>query len=237
MSDVVVKRDRVVAERDAADLRAMLEGTFERWEVAGSLRRGHAAVGDVDHVLIPKMIEVPGPGLFGGPVEVNACWRALDRLVEEGGGSAPAEAGRPGDEVEDEFEGACGDWSVVKAVRETKNGPRTCWGEKHRAVWFRGCVHELYVAEPSTWGSVMLIRTGPAEFSRWMVTELRRYGFKHEGGRVIDTRKVSEDAVVAVPEEGVLFDLVGIKYREPADRRCKWPDNRDAMDGDVDRAR
>lgn len=235
MSDVAVKRDRVVAERDAADLRALLGGTFERWEVAGSLRRGLAQVGDIDHVLIPKMIEVPGPGLFGAPVEVNACWRALDRLVSEG--TSIDDLG----ELDEEAIAMSGTgleaWSVTKAIRETKNGPRTCWGEKHRAVVFRGCVHELYLAEASTWGSVLLIRTGPAAFSQWMVTELRRYGMKHEGGRVIDTRKVSEEAVIEVPAEEVLFELVGIRYREPAHRDFRMPDNRDALEVGVDRAR
>lgn len=49
----------------------------ERVEVAGSVRRGKAEVGDVDIVAIPKAVEMPG-GLFGCmPYDADHVWKDL----------------------------------------------------------------------------------------------------------------------------------------------------------------
>jgi hypothetical protein len=80
-----------------------------------------------------------------------------------------------------------------------------------------------------TWGIVQLIRTGPAAFSRFVVMELTKHGYRASGGRV--ERRVGGDyggtteaswEPVAVPTERDVFDLIGLKYREPRAREGRW---------------
>lgn len=219
-----VKRRRLLSEArsDAADLREMLLPYVERWEVAGSVRRGRAQVGDVDHVVVPRYEARDGGGLFGGDGDVervNLLWQALDGLVDTG---LPADCLETGDAGER--------WEVRKAVRDTKAGPRMCWGDRQRAVFFRGYEHELFVSEPEALGIAMLIRTGPADFSRYVVTELRKHGYRAEGGRVVrmiggdyaGVIEAGEPEVVEVRDERAVFDLIGMSYREPGDREGRW---------------
>lgn len=221
MAEVARRMALRVARNDAASFMAAVGPWCERIAVVGSVRRGRAEVADVEYVVIPKVEEVPGPGLFGETVTRNLLWAGLDRLVETG---APLltpgeweEAEQNGVDREGELPGELTDdlWTVAKALRG--DPLRACWGERQRAVQFRGATHELFLADADNWGSMMVIRTGPAAFSRFVVTELRRCGFKHEGGRVIDCSKAI-DPVVPTPDERSVFDLIGIAYREPKDR-------------------
>jgi DNA polymerase/3'-5' exonuclease PolX len=49
-----IKRPLKDAQQDANDFRGLFPGCYERWEIAGSVRRLKADVGDVEHVVIPK---------------------------------------------------------------------------------------------------------------------------------------------------------------------------------------
>lgn len=82
------KRDLARAYEDAVSFRGLFpEACCERWEFAGSVRRGRPAVGDVEHVIVPRWGEVTDPAdLFAVPRRANLLWHHLDRLVCEGGG-------------------------------------------------------------------------------------------------------------------------------------------------------
>lgn len=64
------RRDLSLATADAEAFRRLFAGTYERWEVAGSVRRRVSAVGDIEHVVVgrgvwDRMAELmPEPGLF-----------------------------------------------------------------------------------------------------------------------------------------------------------------------------
>lgn len=62
-------------------------------------------------------------------------------------------------------------------------------------------------------GSIMLIRTGPWEFSRRFVVSLRRNGLVHERGYVRRNGRVT-----GCPDEQTAFELAGMKYLEPEKR-------------------
>lgn len=230
MSTTAAKRRASQARADARDLLRLIAGDgqwqdyAERWELAGSLRRNRELVGDVEHVVIPRMGEVTKPGtntLFNLPERGNVLWARLDELVAE------REIGR---------------WY---------NGRSETWGERYRRVGFRGFCHEFFTADADNWGSVMLIRTGPAEFSKGWVTALQTRGLKHVGGRVIrsgwvrcincDWQGHAEDladscgdshcpacsaagasawpaVVVPTPDEDTAFGLAGFEFIEPSRR-------------------
>ncbi len=160
------KRPLAEAELDATAMMLLFAGTYDRWEVAGSVRRRCRAVGDVDHVVVPRVADLPAPGdLFGRPERVNLFLRRADELLAAGELSkhlyADLRGGKP---------------------------PSPRWGEKRRGVDFRGFAHELYVADPdwSNFGPTLAIRTGPADFSHHIVWQLQLNGRMNMGGYVWD---------------------------------------------------
>ena len=73
----------------------------------------------------------------------------------------------------------------------------------------------VFTATFRTWGYILMLRTGPAEFSKWVVTKLKRDGFTMEDGEVFH-----HGTPCTVPSEGDLFFLLGSDYIEPEDRRA-----------------
>lgn len=66
-----------------------------------------------------------------------------------------------------------------------RNGER--W--KQLVLTSSGIKLDLFIVTPSTWGVMMAIRTGPADFSKAIVTE------QHRGGRLMDGFAVAEGKV------------------------------------------
>lgn len=172
---------------------------YERWEFAGSLRRGKPEVGDIEHVVIPRT-ELVAPkadaGLFGGEahgaIRLNNVNDRLDELLEDG--------------------------LIEKALYgETRT---TRWGDKYRGFVFKGHRHEVFQCEGANWGPTLAIRTGPAEFSQRLVTQLKGCGLyrQHEGFvRYATGRSASE--IRPCPTEEEFFELCGVAWLEPGGRR------------------
>lgn len=179
------------ARRDAEAFRDLFSGCFDQWTIAGSIRRKKPDVGDVEHVVIPKMRKLTS-GLFGEPSEQNALLVRLDEEVEALSGP------------------------IAKAVYPDM---RHRWGEKYRGVVFNGFRHEVFIADEQNWGSILAIRTGPADYSRMLVTKLldaRRY--RQQDGYV---RYASDGAIRAVPTEEEFFRLCGVEYVAPEERTSR----------------
>lgn len=194
MSTATAKRLFADALEDAEAFRAMFPTTcYQRWEFAGSLRRGRSEVGDVEHVVIPEFGDVKGGGLFGDPKRVNLLWDSLDRIVQ-----AAPDIGK-------------------HLYGSTETGaPLYRWGEKYRGVDFRGFNHEVFCADADNWGAVLLIRTGPAEFSQRVVTALRDGGMYRQLEGYLRNR---EGHMVPVRTEQDYLRFAGMKWTEPKDRR------------------
>lgn len=88
------------------------------------------------------------------------------------------------------------------------------WGDRYRGVMFRGFRHELFMADRDNVGAILAIRTGPADYSRWLVTELRRRGTPMEGGYV----RHSSGAVLPCESEAAFFMRCGVRWVEPHKR-------------------
>ena len=142
----------------ARSLVTLLEPYCDRIEVAGSVRRQKADVGDIEIVLVPKLEEraVPGQlGLLDAPRtrQVSLAWEELDRLVAAG-----------------------------------KLPPATKCGDRYRCHPGSEALPQIdlfAVLPPAQWGPIFAVRTGPADFGRGCAIRLRQRGLRLEEGRVL----------------------------------------------------
>lgn len=164
MSTNTNKRSLEAALDDANEFRRLfMASCFESWEFAGSVRRRCREVGDVDHVIIPRYGEIQiGNNLLAATERRNLLWHHLDAMV-----------------------------AGMRLSKHVRDSGTTCWGEKHRSVFFKGFVHEIYLADADNLGSVLAIRTGPGEFSKSLVINLQRQGYRNDGGYVWNKRALS----------------------------------------------
>jgi len=73
---------------------------------------------------------------------------------------------------------------------------------------------DLFIATQINWATILLIRTGSAEFSKqFMGSWLPRHGYKCADGMITKT-----GMLVIVPTEESLFRLVKMNYLEPQNR-------------------
>lgn len=147
----------------------------ERIEIAGSLRRKKAQIGDIEIIAIPS----PYLDLFGEPTG------------------------------ETEVDG----WILIKGIRTTKNGA------KYKQFRFKGANVDLFLQpDPATWGINMMIRTGSADFSRWMVTPKSQGGAMPDNLHVRNARLWRGSVALETPNEDDVFDWYGMDFIEPEKR-------------------
>jgi DNA polymerase/3'-5' exonuclease PolX len=88
------------------------------------------------------------------------------------------------------------------------------WQLRHREQGFQV---DLYRFDGDNRGSLLLIRTGPAEFSQRFVQQLRQQGLYHEGGYIWGDSETN-NSKVRCPSEAVAFQLAGMPWAEPERR-------------------
>jgi DNA polymerase/3'-5' exonuclease PolX len=90
---------------------------------------------------------------------------------------------------------------------------------RHRASRLQ--IDLFTVRPPAQWGVIHTIRTGPAAYSQWLVTEARRRGFHvregalHRGGLGCGSARCE---VIDTPEEHDLFEALGMRWPRPVER-------------------
>jgi DNA polymerase/3'-5' exonuclease PolX len=181
-----------------------LRPACDRIEIAGSTRREKPEVGDIEIVAIPKA---------GAPRPVFGQRKIFPRMLEQ---------------VLDNMQNQRGLIEPIKG------------GEKYKQFWLlEGRVHlikiDLFlVEEPRQWGLIYLIRTGPADFSKWMVTPRSKGGALLEGYFVRDGymwkhgdgKTWPPSPIIDVPEEADYFRLCELEWVEPRERQAQWMKNR-----------
>lgn len=176
-----------------------------RWVVAGSVRRCRPEVGDIEHVVVPRLLERSAGGLFGQSVEPeNRVWSAMQCLVDRG---------------------------LAQKALYGEEG-RTRWGDKYRGIVFMGVRHEVFLADERNFGSILAIRTGPASIEAAMMQRMRRRGYVHHLGYVRKNREAlgeppdeTEAGIVHVPSEEQFFlNVLGVPCLPPErrDELVKW---------------
>ena len=195
MSTTELRVPLVEGDRVAAELIAVLRPACERIEVAGSIRRRRADVGDVELIAVPRIEGVPG--LFSPTGSVNRLWDLVNNLI-----------GRPGE---------------PRLLATHLTDPRM--GERYAKLRHpgSGLQVDLFTARAETYGLILLIRTGPADYSRWLVTEARRRGFHvkdgelHRGGLGCGSIACER---VPVPEERDVYAEFRMAVVPPIARRA-----------------
>lgn len=185
-------RRRPLAEMCAVAevLRAELAPYCERCEIAGSIRRRKPECADVELLVVPKFRE-ERDGLFGSK-RINLLDEYAQRQVD------------------------LGRWQHRYSIVGTK-----AFGERFKRVLVDGLPLDLFSClPPAQFGVLMVIRTGPAEFSRRVVTSVSAGGWMPEGWRVKDGAiHDASGSVVPTAEEADVFRVLGREYVEPEARR------------------
>lgn len=193
----------------ANELMDVLGPGCDRLTIAGSIRRGKAEVKDIELLAIPRR-EVAARDLFGEPI---AWLSQLDgivlRLLDEG----------------------------VLVHRLDVNG-RQAFGERYKRLCYvgggpaHGIGLDLFsIIPPAQYGLQLMIRTGPHEFSKQVVTPRLSYtpdgrrgwlpiGHRsHEGAIWRVGPKGERVELIEMPEEPDVFAFLGMPYIEPGARR------------------
>jgi DNA polymerase/3'-5' exonuclease PolX len=87
-------------------------------------------------------------------------------------------------------------------------------GVKYAQIHKSSMMIDVFTATPETWGYIFLLRTGPAEFSKWVVTELKKRGYTLKRGAVWATDSLGL-LQCDTPSERDVFRMLGIDWIEP----------------------
>jgi DNA polymerase/3'-5' exonuclease PolX len=190
------------ALRIAESLVERFRPACERIEIKGSVSRMKSEPRDIEILAIPLWTIVPKAKLeFGKPVP-KVYKSQLDLLIDEMANT---------------------DICYLKAN-----------GEKYKKLWM---IHEsiqvdlFLVTPPAEWGVQSVIRTGPADFSHWMVTRKSSGGaLPNEyivangavGHRVRTDKGDGRMGIIPMPEEIDFFKICGLEWVEPSQRVARW---------------
>ena len=187
----------------AQGLIATLATTCARIQIAGSVRRGKEECKDLEVVAIPRHERQQTMDLFGELAEsvtVNVLEQRLPGLFE------------------------LGEWGLDPVLR--RNGPRY----KRLVHYATGMCCDLFIVTRAGWGGAMVIRTGPAEFSRAVVTLALRQGkhvadgyLLHGHAKLKDACPRGADCALIIPtlEETAFLAALGLPWMEPGHRTAQ----------------
>lgn len=94
------------------------------------------------------------------------------------------------------------------------------WGEKFRQIIYRPgepqqITIDLFVVEADSWGPQFAIRTGPAEFSKLLVSWAMQPGHCMKDGAI---REIKSGRVLPFREEAAFFEWLGVPCWAPTER-------------------
>lgn len=143
-----------------------------------------------------------------------------------------------------------GDVEIVALPKNTR--PRLAFGDKPYATYFDKALDELVAANKlrrlnngskyvkfeivagfvqldlfvvrgaAQWGVIYAIRTGPADFSHWLVTPKAKGGGLPDGYQVESGALWKDGMLIPTPEEKDFFEACGLAWKEPQDRQPYW---------------
>lgn len=174
--------------------------------VVGSVRRGKPDVKDCEILVYPN--PAPPRPEFGQPIYRTALDKCLAMIEHEG------------------------------TLRRTKGGEVYRQYEIRTRLWGVEALTpfklDLYiVTDPATWGVQMVVRTGPAEFSNWVVTNRSHNGALPDGYKIQDGWRVTRqdgNTVYPMLEEQDFLDFLGLGWIDPAARFPNWAKAKKAAD-------
>jgi DNA polymerase/3'-5' exonuclease PolX len=104
-------------------------------------------------------------------------------------------------------------WMNSQGIWPTASGP------KMKQFYWGGMKVDLFLQpDPATWGVNLMIRTGSAEFSHWMVTPQGQGGACPDALSFKDARIWRNGKALLTPEEEDVFHILGLAWIAPEDR-------------------
>ena len=173
--------------------RLNLGASCVQWEVAGSIRRKKAFVGDIEIVLIP--VQAPPPQLELGMSELppdleSVMDEKIDALIRKG----------------------------VLEKRKNINGHTMCGGRlKYVRHVASGIPIDFFICERATWATTFVTRTGSKELVEELAGRALRLGYSWNPGGVGFTRK-SDGVKIPITTEEAAFRFVGLPCLPPEER-------------------
>lgn len=165
----------------ASEMVEALRPYCERIAVAGSIRRGRDWINDIEIVAIPKStLKAPDMDIFGEPL------------------GKPTVVRDPGFVM------------VVDSLADRIIKGNVQEGRYIQFVTSTGITVDLFLCRPETWGNIMVIRTGSAEFIRMVAARGVQLGYKG-----VEWQLTRFGKPVPVPEEADLFGLLGMRVPPP----------------------
>lgn len=197
MSTTKTYRHLEEMQGEADRLMSLLAPACERIAIAGSIRRRKREVGDIELLAIPKMRDV----LLTPPQK---------SLFEE----------RPQSKIESHNML----WEVLDGAADrigefVKRGPKYrqfFWNDAHG-----GRIQvDLFTAAEDNWGWAFLVRTGSAEFSHHVATQLNNQGYTSQDFRVhkMDAYRKATGNPIPTPHELDPFRLAKLDWIPPEGR-------------------
>lgn len=191
----------IAAMNLALDVTKRLAPVTRQIAIAGSLRRMKSEVNDIEIVVEPLIDIVPGQlGMFESTADAAVT---IDRLIERLDG-----------------------WRADGIATVNHGGQRGAWGDRNRRFFVAPSLTPIRTGEtlakidlfivrpPAEWGSILVIRTGPADFGHALMLYLNHYTtLQHRSGALWDG-----DRKISTPDEKSFFDAVGLPFWEPTER-------------------
>jgi DNA polymerase/3'-5' exonuclease PolX len=193
MSTTTTRIPLADAEVLAQELLALLAPACVQLTIAGSIRRRKPDIGDIE--LLAEPLLATQTDLFG---EVSGPPRSL---------------------LDARIERLYADDVLVPRPVGAQHQVR--WGPRLKCARFRGVPCDLFIVrEPACWPVLLAIRTGPAEFSKRLVTQRRKGGWLPDYLVVRDGAIWHQDGTpVPLATEAELFALLGQPWIPPEARR------------------
>lgn len=171
----------------ARDIKAALHPLCERIEIAGSIRRERATVGDIEILFVPKIEMRSDPtSLFAEELPHDIAAEKINELVRAG----------------------------ILAKRLSTDD-REAWGPKNKLAVHTasGIPIDFFSTTIPNWWMSLVVRTGGRDTNLQLTTaalakgmHLQAYGSGY---------KMQNQMIIPARSERDVFDIVGVRYEEP----------------------
>lgn len=105
------------------------------------------------------------------------------------------------------------DMDFIKTVNSFERIKGNAEGKYVQIKLPEGINLDLFITSKEQWGVIFMIRTGSAEFSKRMVTEIKKYGYRVENGFLM-----KKDKIIPCYEEKDFFMYTEQNYIQPIAR-------------------
>ncbi|MFX1476938.1 MAG: hypothetical protein ACFFCI_02290 [Promethearchaeota archaeon] len=178
-----------LAKKRANNIIGSLAFGCQKIQVAGSIRREKSEVGDIEIVVIPK-------------ITIDKIQSGLGKFFD-----LP---------MTNEINHLERRLNFMYKAEEFKFGKN---GNKYKELIFPDFKVDLFIANEQNFGLILMIRTGPANYSKNFMVELNRRGqYKVKDGFLWKIQSENVYTKVNVPNETILYETVGFHYLEPKER-------------------